>query len=412
MSKLGKRLAAKESWENRKARKANNREVMTIRATQVDQRVQREIARDNQKKSKLDKIASDKDVNLSFLQEVERKAPKLLDNEYKEAVLILSRSSHKRSVKDWVPRGKGKMTQFISLADHVWALYPVPKFLWSAFWEQDIKSLYPIVKRIAAGESFAKMCQDGTFPLPLTKKQCHAFLNSSAEYSFINALRKVQVETHGGSERILRAWMARDVGKTLNTTWRDRNEVFWDSVLAWFCKNPMLDLTQLGPLLDYISHKKNEDKEFSIKGRSALAMLRGMQEWHGDLAKKRNFEEHNYKPSGFKSGIWETTRKERTGHMHEIWSVDEILTSKDLHKEGSTLGHCVASYGHSISSGVTSIWSLSCNGQKRITIEVRNVSRRIVQARGKFNRVYDNEEYKYILKWAQDNGIVIDVGRW
>jgi len=72
----------------------------------------------------------------------------------------------------------------------------------------------------------------------------------------------------------------------------------------------------------------------------------------------------------------------------------------------------VASYGKSISSGHTSIWSMSRNDEKMITIEVRNLQRRIVQARGRYNRMYDSEEYKYMLSWAQDVGLIIDIGRW
>jgi hypothetical protein len=180
MSKLSKRLEQKESWESRKAKGARRREMLALNATQKNQNVQTQIARDNQKKTKIDRIiglnTGLESGELSFLKEVERKTPKLLDKEYFEAIGILSRKSKIKPISDWVPKGKGKLTQFISLAEHLWSLYPVPKFLWSVFWEPDANTLYPIVQRIAAGESFAKMCQSGEFPLPLTKKQCHTFL--------------------------------------------------------------------------------------------------------------------------------------------------------------------------------------------------------------------------------------------
>jgi len=403
-----KRLAAKESWENKKAHRALLRERQALDAVRKDQNVQIQIARDNKKKSRFSPDSE------NILRVVESKAPKLLDNEYIGAIKILSKStpvtiSCKKDIHDWVPQGKGRLTQFISLAEYLWAEYPVPKFLWSVFWEQNANVLCPIVQRIAAGESFAKMCQSGHFPLPLNRKQCHRFLNSPADRNFMKALRQVQFETHGGNARLFQAWMSRDVGKTLHSS---EIEMFWDSVIAWLCKNPMLDLNQLGPLLDYITYRKNQDKDFSMKGRSVLAVIRGMNEWHGELTKQRNFEEHNYKPSGFKCGHWEVTKKERTGHVHEIWRIEEILSSKELHKEGSTHHHCVASYGKSISSGHTSIWSMSRNDEKMITIEVRNLQRRIVQARGRYNRMYDSEEYKYMLSWAQDVGLIIDIGRW
>lgn len=409
MSKLSKRLAAKASWENRKEHALRCRTVAAQNALNTDIKVQQSIHINNQKRSKIDSLIIDDENRKAFLIEVERKAPKLLDKEYLDAVLALSKLSKRKNVKDWDPRGKGKMTQFISLAEHTLALYPMPKFIWSVFWEDSKDKLIPVVERISGGESFAKMCQSGIFPVSLTKKQCHSFMNSPADRTFIKALRQVQIESHGGNLRLLHAWMSREIGSNIGSV---DNEAFWDSVLAWFCKNPMLDLNQLGPLLDYIQYRRNQDITFSMKGRSAMAMLRSMSEWHGELAKKKNIEAHNYQPSGFKSGIWEIKKKERTGHIHEVWCVDEILTSKDLHKEGSTLHHCVASYSKSISSGVTSIWSLSCNGDKLLTIEVRNASRKIVQARGRYNRTYTSEEYKYMLDWARYNNLQINLGCW
>lgn len=409
MSKLSKRLAAKASWENRKEHALRCRTVAAQNAFNTDLKVQQSINDNNKKKSKLDRL-NITESNREFMAEVERKAPKLLDKEYFDAVLALAKLTRRRDVKDWVPRGKGKMTQFISLAEHTLALYPMPKFIWSVFWDENKEKLIPIVERICGGESLAKMCKAGDFPLPLTKKQCHALLLSPADRSFMKALRQIQVENHGGDIRLFQAWVARDVGCRLHDA---ELEAFWDSVLAWFCKNPMLDLSQLGPLLDYIQYRRNQDVTFSMKGRSVLAMLRGMAEWHGELIKKKSFEEHNYKPSGFKPGIWEKKWRDKTGcHHYEVWNIDEILTSKDLHKEGSTHKHCVASYGHSIANGSVSIWSMSRNGEKLITIELRNTSRKIVQARGHYNRMYNNEEYKYMLEWAQDNALQISIGRW
>lgn len=203
------------------------------------------------------------------------------------------------------------MTQFISLAEHSLALYLMPKFIWSVFWDENKEKLIPVVERICGGESFAKMCKVGDFPLPMTKKQCHALLNSPADRSFMKALRQIQIENHGGDIRLFQAWMTRDVGCRLH------------------------------------------DKELEVFGDT---------------------------------------------RPYELWCIDEILTSKDLHKEGSTHKHCVASYGHSIINGYTSIWSMSRNGEKLITIEVRNSAR--------------NEEYKYMLEWAKDNTLQINIGRW
>lgn len=197
--------------------------------------------------------------------------------------------------------------------------------------------------------------------------------------------------------------MMRDIGKRLHSK---NEESFWDTVVAWFSKNPMLDLTQLGPLLDYIQFRRRENPEFSMKGRSVLAMLRGMEEWHGELQRIKEFKAHNYTPSGFKPGNYIDKKKSST----DIWTIEEILTSSELSVEGKTLGHCVYSYSASIAAGRISIWSLKLNGERKITIEVSNFNRKIIQARGKFNRETKAEEFRIIKRWASENAFEVCLG--
>jgi hypothetical protein len=393
------REAAKKFWEERKALRIGLKERSIQEQEDREKKAQLQIQWDNKKRSKLD--AGD---SLSpFWRTIEKKAPRLLDREYKPFVSELAKMVQRRDIKDWTPKGKGKQTLFISLCEHLLAKYPMPKFLWSGFWEPDAEKLRPVIERISKGDSLAKMCQTDEFPLPLTKKQCHAFLNTSSEWSFMTALRRVQVISHGGDSRLLKAWMQRDIGQRLHNS---VDEQFWESVLAWFCKNPMLDLNQMGPLIDYITYRRREDQEFSMKGRGVMAMLRAMNDWHGELTRRRQHEEHNYNPSGFKTGRWDVTKREQ----YQIWRIEEILTSKELYAEGRAHNHCVASYSASIRTGNISIWSLSCNNEKLITVEVRNTSLRIVQARGKYNRQATAEEFKYIIKWAGENNLQVQLG--
>jgi hypothetical protein len=397
-----KREAAKRSAENLKAQRANNKALSAQRVEEKEASVRKYIARSNQEQKGT--------YESRFLGAVAKKAPKLLqEKSYAEAVQTLEKLIQRRDVKDWKPKGKGRDSQFVSLAEHLLALYPMPKFLWSAFWEPDAEKLRGLVIRIAGGESFAKMCHKGDFPLALTKKQCHAFLKSTSDYSFMSALRKVQVQTYDGEPRLHQAWMMREIGRRLHNK---ADEAFWDSVISWFAKNPMLDLEQLGPLMDYIQHRRREDTNFSMKGRSVLAMLRGMEEWHGELQRVKEFKAHNYDSSGFKAERYDFKKRLKTGHVHETWTIEEILSSSELAAEGKAHKHCVYSYSHSIANGQVSIWSMKCNGERMITIEVLNRSKMIVQARGKYNRQTTAEEFRIIQRWASENGIEVRLSRW
>lgn len=397
--KRSKREAARESAEHRKRSRKEFFERDRDLTNRAEINFINSIVQNNIKQKSV--------PSSPFMRVVAKKAPRLLDDlNYKKIVEILDSMVCVRSIDEWKPQGKGKQTLLASLAAHLLAEYPVPKFLWNSLWEEDWKKLRSSIVLIAKGHSFAKLCKTGTFPIPLTNRQCHALLQSSAHEGFISAVRRVQIQTHGGEPRLHSVWMNQSIGQRILAP---ANEIFWDSVMAWFCKHPLLDPSQIKPLIDFIDNRRNDDTNFSMKGRSPIAMIRAMEEWHGELYQQKIFRESNYQPSGFKSGCWQN--KNKFGHIQE-WVLNEILTSKELHAEGSVLRHCVASYSSSILSGAVSIWSLSCNQEKVITIEVNNASNKIVQARGKFNRVTTNEEFKIISQWAQDNNLRVSLGHF
>ena len=328
------------------------------------------------------------------------KASKLYhDERYKNGIEVICSSKHVRDIDEWVPKGKSCETLYRSLASHVFAKFPMPAFLWSAFFVCDKREI-ETVKRIAAGESLFKMAQVGEFPLPLTRKQCHDFLASPSDFNFIQALRRMQVKTHGGNLRLYQTWIGLDFGRNIST--QDR-EIFWDGVLAWFSKHSMLDVSQISPLVDYITFRKREDATFTMKGRSPIAMIRGMEQWHKDLGKSRDNDKREFGMSGFRDGSYSFPNDK----LSRTWYVNELLSGKALNKEGSELKHCAASYARSVEEGRISMWSMTEGHQKVITIEVHNQTKQIMQARGRFNRSCSNEEFRILTKWAQDNNLII-----
>lgn len=345
--------------------------------------------------------------------QIEKKAPKLLSHPtYREVVRQVVSDSHVRPLRDWEPRGKGCETLFRSLCDHAYAKYPMPAFLWSAFFED--RWLHPIVKEIAAGGSLFTIAKDGRFPLPLTRAQVHALMTETpGDMTFTRGVRRLQVRSSGGSPRLFQTWADTRPGSTLDQN-KD-NEVFWGSVVDWFSKHPMFDPARVSPLIDYIGYRRNQDEAFSMKGRSPLAMLRGMEEWHGVLAKQKAVHGKSFEPSGFSN--FEVDRKEGRDIVH--WKIQEILSSKRLIEEGRDQKHCVASYSYRIEKNQVSIWSMSRSvgwdptEEKAVTIEVINVNRSIVQARGKYNKMIETNAFQVMQLWAQKNKMTIGIlNRW
>lgn len=339
-----------------------------------------------------------------------KKGKRLVEGSLSYSLQVLANNSSQwvRQPKDWEPKGKSWESQYDSLAAHLFAPYQTPAFLWSVLHTKRTEDLVPIVLYVAKGGSLYDKVQDETLSVPFTRKMCHQFLaETTKQYSFIEGIRRVQVKTLGGDLRLFKAWMAFPQASTLGPFQR-QSETFWQSVLAFFAKNPMLETSRIGPIMDYIAYRHRADATFSMKGRAASALLREVDAWHGELAKVRVVGDTPYKPSGFKELVYETKHKNGNGVPYScVWLMSEVLSSKKLHAEGKALSHCVYSYAPSIVDGATSIWSLTMDDNKVVTIEVRNHSRTIVQCRGKYNRRPTHQEYLVIQKWGQDNGLHI-----
>lgn len=351
-----------------------------------------------------------------LLTAVVDKAPRLAERVMMTALREVAKLPFLREPETWEPRGKGRDTLFRSLCAHLFAAFPMPPFLWSAFFEQDAEAFALFIAHVALGGSVFQGVKTGLLPVPLTRQMCHAFMSTPADMGFFRGLRQVEVKTAGGDLRFLNVWMASQAGQRLHSA---AEEAFWLTVIEWFGKNPMADRNQVGPLVDYILYRRRQDPTFSMKGRGVLAMIRGMEEWHGQLAKEKAVHGTVFKPTGFRS--YEATKKARTrsgNSIEETWRIEELLTSKGLTEEGRVLSHCVSSYAWSIEKGSTSIWSLNLDSpetkgkQKMMTIELRNDIKRVVQFRGKCNRQSTAREFQILTDWANLNGLEVSLGRW
>lgn len=358
---------------------------------------------------------------LAVARVLEKKAPRLFEPEIMRALSWLCTVPFVRPPETWEPRGKGCETVFRSLASHLLAKYPVPAFLWNAFTEDSIDNTKVFVQmagHVAAGGSLIDFVKKG-FPVPLTRAMCHAFLTMPAEYRFLDAIRRVQVKAAGADNRFFQAWRTTRYASMLNSK---EEETFWYTVVEWFGKMALLNPSEVGPLCDYFAMRRRQDPAFSMKGRGGIATIRAMQEWHGNLSKENKIKSNAiYRMSGFKEATFKDYKRvESSGEIvHEIWRVEEILTAKKLHDEGRRMGHCVFSYGWRVERGDTSIWTIMMEDGKgqtgnwsMVTIEVRNDLRRVVQARGRFNRAMTTREHQVATRWANLNTLEISLGCW
>lgn len=361
-------------------------------------------------------IEADKVRRNELLTAVAKKAPRLIVEDMMPPLLHLTRFVWLRPLDDWSPSGKSRDSVFRSLAEHLLARYPTPYFLWSTFFTPSSLDtridLQSITAHVAGGGALYDLVKNGSLPLALTRRQCHDFLQTTADYSFMNGLRRIQILSHGGSERLYRIW----VNSEHVALKYAEAEVFWDTVLRFFARNPLLDPSQIGPLIDYIGHQRTTAQRtrvpFTMKGRTVTSLMRDMETWHGALAKDRLITGEVFTPSGYKEGLYDRTYKEGGRKETVVWTVSEILTAKELAAEGRSQHHCVYSYARSISAKHTSIWSLKANGERVTTIEVTNTANKIVQYRGKMNAMPKAKEFQILQAWANENGLTIASSRW
>jgi len=364
---------------------------------------------------------------LSFF--LNRKYPKLMFGNNVKAMACLCLSEWIRPLEEWKPKGKSQERMLRGLATHLHCKYPTPEFLFPWFTprrpyefnRQIVTSVRgrggPTISGIsinlffylAHGGSMRKAQERGVLNLPMTKKMAHIFMTTKAKYSIIEALRRAETLGLGYDQTVFDKVLGiPDYNEIGNL----RDEAFRRNYLQWLGNHPMLAQEQAAPLFDYAKHRRAEDRNFILTGRSPMAMLQSMEQWHAEQYHDYyNWGNKNreFKPSGIIPATWSKTEKLKGGAEYEqIWAIQELLTDKELRKEGRAMHHCVGSYGDSIERGNCSIWSLRCldptDTTKRIaTIEVR--ASRIVQVCGPCNAKTEKSHLKAIDKWAGKNNL-------
>jgi hypothetical protein len=109
------------------------------------------------------------------------------------------------------------------------------------------------------------------------------------------------------------------------------------------------------------------------------------------------------------SGIPAFRHEEGKDENRKVYTITELLNTRELNEEGRAMSHCVGSYSGSCGSGRVSIWSLRCIyalGQEArlLTLEVLTQNRQIVQARQKFNKLPSQKELSILNRWAGAGG--------
>ncbi len=336
---------------------------------------------------------------------------------------LLAIASHRtdwlRSVETWAPIDANPHPQFASLAMHLFAKYPVPKFMTSVWLRgQDAESVKQQnwYKHIGLGRNI----RTADLPLPYTKRMAHIVLQAPDHFTVEMALRWGQVRGLGGSEVLASAVVATRLGRSFE------HENFWQTVLHFFVNEPMLDPSHVGLIVDYLNDQRFvpqgmliEEGELgqdppqpnlTMKGRTRRSLLRHVEEWHKQLRQRPKVMPIHWNRCDI--GEFHYVEKERRDQeLPRTWTIRELLSSGELYREGVAMQHCVVSYVRTCARRASSIWSMRIENTLRrdrvLTIEVDMKRRMICQARRRRNASPNGRSREILDRWARQERLTI-----
>ena len=357
-------------------------------------------------------------ILLKLLLYLENNSDLLQETTYIRGIAALAdhHESWLRSPEGWQVKKHNRDRQFSELARHLLAAYDVPLFM-DCVWFNGNTTHQNWFKYIGTGQNI-RTASD--IPIPLTKKMAHHFLKAPKHYTIEEALRWGQVHALGGDRYLADALRETRLTRTFS------NDDFWLNVIRFFIANPMLDVSHVNPIIDYIWDQKYENRRvfvergvareiepaqpnFTMRGRTPETLLRHVGEWHHQLGREAKGRELEWTRSQI--GEFHLLEGSEQARNMRFWSIRELLSSDELIDEGRTLQHCVRTYAKSCHTRRSSIWTMEIedeNGRRKIlTIEVSPSQKFIRQVRGKRNRRATPKEKDLLERWSAQEGLRI-----
>lgn len=231
----------------------------------------------------------------------------------------------------------------------------------------------------------------------LTKMETHTLITCPHDLTFEQAMVFAAAKTFTLKEgTALR--LAHSKLSTLNFT------DFVKTVIYFFAKNPPNTLEEINDLLDFILARHRESATWSLAGRTLDSIRQKCRDWHFELRRIKVMGDSNWEGAPIPDVAIQTGSERQPLR----WQFTQIRSSKALAAEGTAMRHCVYGYKNQCTRGDISIWSLTLDGNRKVTLELRN-SGDIVQARGLANRPMRPEERYVVQLWARSNHLFVKV---
>jgi hypothetical protein len=303
-----------------------------------------------------------------------------------------------RPLEWWRPDGSDRPL-IRQLARYLFARWPVPEFLESAWMSPDCGAYQDWYVRIGAGGA----SWPAPLPYAMTRRQVHFLLQAPVEYvlplGIVRAGVWADARAMGASDLEAR-WLAETNLGREHLLFLPEKRSFGLMMLRFLLEHRDIAHSDVNPLIDYLADVKLRGlanlSGLDLSGRSPEKLLREMHEHHANEARRREIQLSTPFPAS---------------HI-EPWSEDDweavpVTTPRQLIEEGSLMRHCVANHTGRCQRGACSIWSLRRDVgremKRMLTIEVANGA--IIMARGFANRWPTMEERGVMERWAEARGL-------
>lgn len=318
-----------------------------------------------------------------------------------------------RQPEQWTAPAANPFVVFRSLVTHLFDQYPVPRLM-TAVWLADrhLARELDLYLHLAAGRSLRQ------FRLPLvgrlSKSAAAQFMQAPDDLHPLAAVRWARVRALGGTPGL-----ARVLSTCSELVVPTPHEEFWEAVTRFLVRHEPMSADEVVKIVRFVQRQRFEAAErvwgrgagrdpvqpnLTLRGRSLRSLRRHMAHWRTELAHRFTPVEPartNWLPSPIGPFRWVTG--------DTVWTIDEILTDRELRAEGGIMRHCVATYIHRCARRRTSIWSMKVDSpsqRKRVlTIEVDPRTRRVWQAKGKRNSLPHGEAKEMLIRWVQQESL-------
>jgi hypothetical protein len=289
-----------------------------------------------------------------------------------------------------------------SLAHHLLARYPVPRFLAAAWLAADTAAAREHQGWFIAFGRGARF-RDLALPVALTRRMEHVFLQTRDHVAIEHALRRAEVIGLGGSEALAAEVCASRLGESFTSP------ASWRAALRWLVRwEAEIDRVQVRPIIDYLHAYSAEPADGVLRGRTPASLARLVEAWHLSLLRIRGRGSRSWPRSPWRELLHDVPSPGDDQRRIE-WRLIELLDNAQLSEESRAMHHCVATYLSRCLSGHSTIWSLrrrvvhpdgASLPRSMLTIEIDPRCSTIVQVRGFANQRASGQPLELVRGWA------------